>query len=109
MGYVYLIRNLENNTYKIGVTKNDPQKRVKQLQTGCSSNLDLLYSFETTYPYRLEKMLHTKFMLHKVEGEWYKQNRQPQISNNVVITVQDLINKYNKEVENSNHSNKHNN
>ena len=72
MGYIYLIRNCENDTYKIGVTKNDPQKRVKQLQTGCSSPLDLLYSFETEYPYRLEKMLHTKFILHKVEGEWYR-------------------------------------
>ena len=72
MGYVYLIRNLENNTYKIGITKNDPKKRVKQLQTGCSSPLDLLYTYETKYPYRLEKMLHTKFMLCKVEGEWYK-------------------------------------
>lgn len=72
MGYVYLIRNLENDTYKIGVTKNNPQKRVKQLQTGCSSPLDLLHIYETKYPYRLEKMLHTKFMLHKVEGEWYK-------------------------------------
>jgi hypothetical protein len=72
MGYVYLIRNLENDTYKIGVTKNDPQKRVKQLQTGCSSPLDLLYIYGTKYPYRLEKMLHTKFMLHKVEGEWYQ-------------------------------------
>lgn len=72
MGYVYLIRNLENDTYKIGVTKNAPQKRVKQLQTGCSSPLDLLWVYETMYPYRLEKMLHTHFSLYKVEGEWYK-------------------------------------
>lgn len=97
MGYVYLIRNLENNTYKIGVTKNDPQKRVKQLQTGCSSNLDLLYSFETTYPYRLEKMLHTKFMLHKVEGEWYKLPQENvtsflNICNNLQNTLNLLLN-----------------
>ena len=72
MGYVYLIRNCENDTYKIGVTKNNPQKRVKQLQTGCSSPLDLLCSFETEYPYRLEKMLHTKFLLNRENGEWYK-------------------------------------
>lgn len=93
MGYVYLIRNLENNTYKIGVTKNDPQKRVKQLQTGCSSNLDLLYSFETTYPYRLEKMLHTKFMLHKVEGEWYALN-QEDVTNftNICYNLQNTLN-----------------
>lgn len=45
MGYIYLIRNRENLTYKIGVTKNDPEKRVKQLQTGNSDELDLLYTF----------------------------------------------------------------
>ena len=72
MGYVYLIRNCENNTYKIGVTKNDPQKRVKQLQTGCSDPLDLLHSFETNYPYRLEKMLHIQYSSQKEYGEWFK-------------------------------------
>ena len=71
MSYVYLIRNCENDTYKIGVTKNDPQKRVKQLQTGCSSPLDLLHVFETNYPYRLEKMLHIQYTSQKECGEWY--------------------------------------
>ena len=71
MGYVYLIRNRENLTYKIGVTKNNPEKRVKQLQTGNSDELDLLYTFETNYPYRLEKMLHTNYSLYRENNEWF--------------------------------------
>lgn len=80
MGYIYLIRNCENNTYKVGVSKNEPQKRLKQLQTGCSYPLDLLHSFETNYPYRLEKMLHIQYSSQKEYGEWFKLDNE-QVSN----------------------------
>lgn len=30
IGYVYLIEDSNNNTYKIGVTKGDPKKRLKK-------------------------------------------------------------------------------
>jgi len=36
MGYVYLLLQVDavgDETYKIGITKNDPELRVKQLQT----------------------------------------------------------------------------
>ena len=35
MGYVYLFLEIDSagqETYKIGITKNDPNKRIKQLQ-----------------------------------------------------------------------------
>lgn len=70
-GYVYLIRNIDDSTYKIGVTKHNPSKRLKQLQTGSSSQLDLVYSIEAEYPYRLEKMLHTHFSLQRKNNEWF--------------------------------------
>lgn len=80
MGYVYLIRDCDSLTYKIGVTKQKPEKRLKQLQTGNSCKLDLLYSFETDYPYRLEKMLHTYYSLYNEYNEWYNLNNY-QITN----------------------------
>ncbi len=45
MGYVYLI--LEGNIhgeelYKIGITKNDPQLRVKQLQTFSQTDIFII-------------------------------------------------------------------
>ena len=36
MGYVYLLLQIDfdgNCSHKIGITKNDPNKRLKQLQT----------------------------------------------------------------------------
>ena len=43
MGYVYLIQDINNNTYKIGVTKGDPLIRLKKLQTGNSCKLEIKY------------------------------------------------------------------
>ena len=50
-GYVYLIADRNNNTYKIGVTKSDPIKRLKKLQTGNSSELELKYQYEGIQQY----------------------------------------------------------
>ena len=41
MKHIYLIQSQEDGYYKIGVSKH-PKKRVKQLQTGNSSELKLL-------------------------------------------------------------------
>ena len=46
MGYIYLIEDRNNNTYKIGVTKRDPEKRLKKLQTGNSSELKIKYLYK---------------------------------------------------------------
>ena len=71
MGYVYLIQDINNDTYKIGVTKGDPKTRLKKLQTGNSTELILRYVFETKYPFRLETMLHNKYSYLKEMNEWY--------------------------------------
>jgi len=48
MKRVYLIQSLENSYYKIGVSK-DPKKRIKQLQTGNSSELKLVESYPSDF------------------------------------------------------------
>lgn len=70
-GYVYLIADRNNNTYKIGVTKSDPIKRLKKLQTGNSSELELKYQYECQYPYRLETMLHKHYQQFNELNEWF--------------------------------------
>lgn len=71
-GYVYLIKDLDNSVYKIGVTKKiEGSRRLKALQTGNASELKLLYSFYTQYPFRLETMIHNKFKQYHISGEWY--------------------------------------
>lgn len=85
MGFVYLIEDIDNSTYKIGRTKLDPLKRLKQLQTGNSTKLELLSYYESNYPCRLENLLHNRYQLYNVEyvdnfkknskSEWYYLNR----------------------------------
>ena len=74
MGYVYLIGEVGNNTnYKIGSTRaKNVNKRLKQLQTGSSSELYIKESFETEHPFKLEKMLHNHFKEKNIIGEWFE-------------------------------------
>ena len=72
MGYVYLICDSgHDNMFKIGVTKTSIEKRMKQLQTGNSSEIFLVNYHETEYPYYIEKMLHQKFCSDREKGEWF--------------------------------------
>ena len=73
MGYVYLIGEVGNeNRFKIGSTKcKDVNKRLKQLQTGNSEQLYIKNSFETSRPFKLEKMLHNRFKTSNLIGEWF--------------------------------------
>lgn len=71
MGFVYLIEDIYNNTYKIGVTKGDPQTRLKKLQTGNTCKLELKYLYECEYPFRLESMLHNHYKEYQELNEWY--------------------------------------
>lgn len=71
-GYIYLICDPSTETYKIGRTSNPVEKRLKQLQTGCSGELFIMDTYETEYPAQLEKMLHRKFFTKKQLNEWFK-------------------------------------
>ena len=70
MKQIYLIQSLENSYYKIGVSKN-PQKRIKQLQTGNSSKLKLIDTFRTEHANVIEKTLQRRYNYLKKEGEWF--------------------------------------
>ena len=74
MGYVYLIGEIgKEGRYKIGSTRaKDVNTRLKQLQTGNSSELSLKDYFQTDKPFKLEKMLHNHFKSSSLIGEWFK-------------------------------------
>ena len=79
MSYVYLITALDkeiiidtdNPLYKIGVTKQSKNKRLKQLSTGNSKDLKLVNEFKSEFAYKLESVLHRQFKDKKVNKEWY--------------------------------------
>jgi predicted GIY-YIG superfamily endonuclease len=70
MKYVYLIQSLEDGHYKIGVSKH-PKKRVKQLNTGNSSELKLIEIYQSEYANKIEKTLQRRYSYLKKEGEWF--------------------------------------
>ena len=95
MGWVYLIGESDiPNHYKIGSTKGkDVNKRLKQLQTGNSSPLFIKKSFETSKPFKLEKMLHNHFKSCNMINEWFELDRQSVINFKTICEYyQNIIN-----------------
>jgi hypothetical protein len=75
MGYVYLLLQVNAEgleTYKIGVTKNDPELRVKQLQTGNPNKISVLRVYESDNYLKVERWMHRKYFDSKTEAknEW---------------------------------------
>ena len=66
---IYILENFEN-FYKIGYSK-DPEKRVKQLNTGNSTSLKLIKKFKTKYDSKIESYLKKYFKTRNVRGEWF--------------------------------------
>lgn len=71
-GFVYLIYDEGKNLYKIGVTKNPVEKRLKKLQTGNATELTIKNTHQTNYIYRMENMLHNHFSNKCVLNEWFE-------------------------------------
>jgi hypothetical protein len=75
---IYLIRANEINLYKIGISKN-ANNRIKQLQTGCPYQLEIVQIFEPKkFPYKVEKIMHRSMSIYKqnedltkLKGEWF--------------------------------------
>ena len=76
MGIVYLLCELGSNpeSYKIGITKDNPEKRVKQLQTGNPNKIEVLKCYESKNYKTIEKWLHKKYSLNKTDSnnEWFQ-------------------------------------
>lgn len=72
-GTVYLIKDKNNDSYKIGITKlNCQEKRLKILQTGNPNELELICSVNCEFPIRTEAMLHRHFKKYHLLNEWYE-------------------------------------
>ena len=92
-GYIYLICDPANNTYKIGVTRNIESNRLKKLQTGNSTELHIVSIYKCEYPFRLESMLHSYFKTKQELNEWFN------LSNEDILLFQNKC----KELDNTIH------
>jgi hypothetical protein len=75
MGFIYLLIQLDYNneeTFKIGFTKNNPQKRISQLSTGNPNKIELLRFYESVNYIKIEKWLHRKYCKFNYFNEWFK-------------------------------------
>ena len=69
MATIYVLQ--QGNYFKIGLTKRDFNKRLKELQTGCPFELKPKLLISTNRPELLEKLLHAKFSQSRRLGEWF--------------------------------------
>lgn len=75
MGYVYLLLQTDidgNESHKIGITKNEPNLRLKQLQTGNPNKISLLKQYYSKNYIKVEQWMHRKHSGSKSEAknEW---------------------------------------
>ena len=69
--FVYIIREEGNKRFKIGVS-NNPDKRLKTLQTGNPEDLTLLYtSLVCSNSFEIETYVHEHFKDYLLRGEWF--------------------------------------
>lgn len=70
---IYLISSEINNEilYKIGITKRDVNKRLKELKTGNPANLNIINIFESKWASKIEANLKVRFKQINISGEWF--------------------------------------
>jgi len=72
-GFVYLIRGPKNGSeqlYKIGQTSN-MQDRMRNLQTGSPTKLEVVKFIQTEDALTTERKLHDAFRETRIRGEWF--------------------------------------
>lgn len=67
---VYLIIN-DEGFYKIGFTNRTTKKRIKELMTGSSSEMSIVYEYESNNSRQIEASLHNIYKSYKIHGEWF--------------------------------------
>lgn len=68
--FVYAIREKDTGNIKLGISR-DPKQRLKQLQTGNSSQLELVAYRKAENRYRDERAIHAAADAHRLHGEWF--------------------------------------
>jgi hypothetical protein len=69
--YIYLIRDIDKDCYKIGKTKKSVTSRLKQLQTGNSTKLEVVAYYESAHYSKIEAALHSIYSYKRIGGEWF--------------------------------------
>ncbi len=70
---VYLISSELNDMilYKIGMTRRDMSKRIKELKTGNAADLTTVNIFESKWASKIEASLKKRYRYSNISGEWF--------------------------------------
>ncbi len=69
---IYIFKT-NKDFYKIGVAEN-PSKRLKGVQTGSHTSVELIFNVPTYRALNVEALIHAIFSDNRVNGEWFKFN-----------------------------------
>lgn len=72
--FIYLLKidTPDTRLYKIGSTKGSVQKRIRELQTGCPYQIDLINHHQSEFGQVIERTLHNRYNHMKTHGEWFQ-------------------------------------
>lgn len=70
-GYVYLLRIVDSNKYKIGVSLN-PQRRLRDIASYLPFELQLLSIHYLKNPYQIEQLLIDRYKDKLIKNEWFE-------------------------------------
>ena len=87
-GFIYLIENVNDETVKIGFTKKNVERRLKQLLTGSSGDLVILKTFPIEFGQITERYLHRVYNCKNIRGEWFS------LDIDDVQVIEELIKKF---------------
>lgn len=79
-GYVYLLKSYNEelgDVYKIGITKNNIDERLMNLNTGNPNEISIQEIYECKIaPRTLEARLHKAYNYCRVKGEWFNLSQE---------------------------------
>lgn len=70
VGYIYILQS--EAYYKVGISRNHPNRRRQQLQTGNPNIIRLVKYYKRKDYKSLEQKIHKKLSKYRVNGEWFK-------------------------------------
>jgi predicted GIY-YIG superfamily endonuclease len=72
-GVFYLLKDIDNNLYKIGITKNI-KNRVSSFKSMSSTKLDLIYEKKILKSKYHKSVITEKLVKYNYHGDWYNLN-----------------------------------
>lgn len=88
VSFLYIIASNTNGPVKLGYSDN-PERRLKQLQTGNPENLKIFHceEIEVDNIRKAEKSLHTTLGYKRLKGEWFSLNVSDAISEAIYARI----------------------